>query len=89
MKQVAEGNGTLLDHCMLVYGSGISDGDRHQHDDLPILMAGAANGRIKTGRHLRYPANTPLCNLYVWMMQQMGVKTKQFGDSSGVIQNLG
>jgi hypothetical protein len=86
MKQVREGDRTLLENCMLVYGSGISDGDRHNHDDLPILLAGAAGGRIETGRHIRYENGTPLCNLYVWMMQQMGAKVDKFGDSSGVLK---
>jgi hypothetical protein len=85
MKQVHEGNRTLLVNCMIVYGSGISDGDRHNHDDLPILLAGNAGGQIKSGRHIRYKNGTPLCNLYVWMMQRMGVKTDTFGDSNGVL----
>jgi Protein of unknown function (DUF1552) len=89
LSQIIEGNGRLLDNCMLVYGSGISDGDRHNHDDLPIILAGAAGGRIKTGRHIRYENGTPLCNLYVWMMQQMGVKTDKFGDSNAVLDKLG
>ncbi len=89
LKQVREGERTLLENCMLVYGSGISDGDRHNHDDLPILLAGNAGGEIETGRHVRYENNTPLCNLYVWMMQQMGVKADKFGDSSGVLKLRG
>ncbi|MFK8112638.1 MAG: DUF1552 domain-containing protein [Rubripirellula sp.] len=89
LRQIHEGQGTLLDNCMLVYGSGISDGDRHNHDDLPILLAGGAGGKIKTGRHIRYKNGTPLCNLYLWMMQQMGAKADKFGDSNGVIDKLG
>ncbi|TWT82986.1 hypothetical protein CA13_44490 [Planctomycetes bacterium CA13] len=89
LSSVSEGDGTLLDHCMLVYGSGISDGDRHNHDDLPILLAGGGAGQIKTGRHIRYENKTPLCNLYLWMMQQMGVKADKFGDSSAVLSELG
>ncbi|MGB0599010.1 MAG: DUF1552 domain-containing protein [Rubripirellula sp.] len=85
LRGISEGQGTLLDHCMIVYGSGISDGDRHNHDDLPILLAGAAGGRIKTGRHIRYKNGTPLCNLYLWMMHQMGAKADAFGDSSGTL----
>ena len=73
---------------MLVYGSGISDGDRHNHDDLPIIMAGKAGGRIRTGRHIRYKNGTPLCNLYLWMMKQMGVSERRFGDSTGLLDNL-
>jgi hypothetical protein len=90
LKSVRETNGkTLLENSMIVYGSGISDGDRHNHDDLPILLAGAAGGRIKTGRHLRYPNDTPLCSLYLWMMQQMGAKADKFGDSNGPLPGLG
>lgn len=88
MRAIPEGDGTLLDNCMLVYGSGISDGDRHNHDNLPIIMAGAAGGQIETGRHLKYEKETPLCNLYLWMMQQMGAKTDHFGDSTGVLRKL-
>ncbi len=86
LKGVHEGDRTLLQNCMLVYGSGISDGDRHNHDDLPILLAGNAGGRIESGRHIRYKNGTPLCNLYVWMMQQMGAKVDKFGDSNGVLK---
>jgi hypothetical protein len=89
LRQTPEGSGTLLDNCMLVYGSGISDGDRHNHDDLPIILAGGGAGRITTGRHIRYPNGTPLCNLYLWMMQQMGVEANSFGDSNGVLRQLG
>ncbi|MDF1840304.1 MAG: DUF1552 domain-containing protein [Rubripirellula sp.] len=85
LRGISEGQGTLLDNCMIVYGSGISDGDRHNHDDLPILLAGAAGGRIKTGRHIRYKNGTPLCNLYLWMMHQMGAKADTFGDSTGTL----
>jgi len=88
LKNIPEGNGTLLDQCMIVYGSGISDGDRHNHDDLPILIAGAGGGRIQTGRHIRYKDGTPLCNLYLWMMNQMGVEAKKFGDSTGELGEL-
>ncbi|MEM8912701.1 MAG: DUF1552 domain-containing protein [Planctomycetota bacterium] len=86
---IDEGEGTLLDQCMIVYGSGISDGDRHNHDNLPILLAGRGGGRIRTGQHIRYKNGTPLCNLYVWMMQQMGAKIRSFGDSNGVLKGLG
>ncbi len=90
LKQVREANGkTLLENSMVVYGSGISDGDRHNHDDLPILVAGNGGGRITTGRHVRYENGTPLCNLYLWMTKQMGAEADQFGDSNGVIERLG
>jgi Protein of unknown function (DUF1552) len=89
LKSIPEGEGTLLDHCMIVYGSGISDGNSHSHDDLPILLAGKANGTIKTGRHIRYPNESPLTNLYVSMLNQMGVPTSRFGDSTGELPALG
>ncbi len=88
MKQIPEGDGNLLDHAMIVYGSGISDGNSHSHDDLPILLAGKGNGTITTGRHLRYPAATPLANLYVSLLDRMGVTVDGFGDSTGRLTSL-
>ena len=73
---------------MIVYGSGISDGDRHNHDDLPILLAGKAGGTIKTGRHVRYPSRQPLNNLYLSMLDRMGVKVDRHGDSTGRLPQL-
>src|SRR5439155_7940217 len=64
LNSIKEGDATLLDNSMVVYGGGISDGDRHNHDDLPILVAGKGAGTIHTGRHITYPQNTPLNNLY-------------------------
>jgi hypothetical protein len=85
LKAIKEDDGTLLDHCMLVYGSGNSDGNRHNHDDLPILLAGRGGGTIRTGRHLALPRDqqTPLCNLYVTLLERMGAPVERFGDSSG------
>ncbi len=83
LKSIPDGDGTLLDHSMIVYGSGINDGNTHSHDNLPILLAGKANGTIKTGRHIRLPDETPLTNLYVGMLNRMGVPTASFGDSTG------
>lgn len=88
MSATPEGDGTLLDHSMVIYGSGISDGDRHNHDDLPILLAGSGGGRIQSGRHIRYPNRTPLCNLYLWMLQQMQVPADRFGDSTEPLPKL-
>ena len=88
LRQIREGEGSLLDQCLLVYGSGISDGDRHNHDDLPVLIAGSGGGRTEPGRHLRYPANTPLCNLYLWMIQQAGMSETSFGDSTAPLNQL-
>jgi hypothetical protein len=83
LNSVREGDGTLLDHCMILYGSGISDGDQHNHENLPILLAGRANGTIKTGRHQTYPKETPLTNLYLSMLDRMGASVDAFGDSTG------
>ena len=71
---------------MILYGSGISDGNAHSHDDLPILLAGKASGTITTGRHLRLPEETPLTNLYVSMLDRMGVEVAGFGDSTGRLE---
>ncbi|HEV8604050.1 MAG TPA: DUF1552 domain-containing protein [Tepidisphaeraceae bacterium] len=88
MKSIKEGSGTLLDHSMIMLGSGISDGDRHNHDELPIVLAGKGGGFIKPGRHIRFPRNTPLCNLYLSMLENMGVKQDRFGDSNGRLSTL-
>jgi len=68
---IPEGDGSVLDHSMIVYGSGISDGNRHNHDDLPVLLAGKGGGTIKTGRHVVYPRRTPLNNLYLSMLERL------------------
>lgn len=88
LKSIREGDGSLLDHCMIVYGSGNSDGNAHNHDDLPILLAGKGSGTIKTGRHLRYPKETPLNNLWVAMLDRINVKVNQLGDSTGALRGL-
>jgi hypothetical protein len=88
LRSIKEGDGTLLDHSMIVYGSGISDGDRHNHDDLPVLLAGRANGTIKPGRHLKYKEKTPLNNLYLSMLDRMGAPVAKLGDSKGKLGKL-
>jgi hypothetical protein len=88
LKSIKEGDGTLLDHSMVMLGAGIGDGNRHNHNDLPILLAGKANGTIAQGRHIRYERETPLCNLYLSMLQNMGVKEQRFGDSTGPLSKL-
>ncbi|HYH69541.1 MAG TPA: DUF1552 domain-containing protein [Urbifossiella sp.] len=88
MQAVREANGsTLLDNVMLVYGSGLGDGNRHNHDDLPILLCGKGGGTIQGGRHLLFPkrADTPLMNLYMALFQRMGAPAASFGDSTGVL----
>ncbi|MCZ6786776.1 MAG: DUF1552 domain-containing protein, partial [Planctomycetota bacterium] len=88
LKAVREGGETLLDNTMCVYGSALSDGNRHNHDHLPVLLAGNGGGRIKTGRHIRYARETPLCNLYLTMLRELGVEAKTFGDSTGFLPGL-
>jgi hypothetical protein len=83
LKSVREGAGSLLDNCMIVYGGGISDPDRHNHDDLPILLAGRGGGTVKSGRHLVLPGETPLTNLYLSMLERFGVSAERVGDSTG------
>jgi hypothetical protein len=88
LKDTQEGDGNLLDNCMIVYGAGIGDGNRHNHDDLPILLAGKGKGTIKSGRHLRYERNTPLSNLYLSMLDRIDAEADAFGDSTGPLTGL-
>jgi len=83
LQSTPDGNGSLLDHSMIVYGAGISDGNLHTHDNLPMLLIGGGNGTIRGGRHLRYPSDTPASNLYVAMLEKMGMPVESFGDSTG------
>ena len=83
-----DGDGSLLDHSMIVYGGGISDGNRHDHHDLPLLLAGRANGRIEPGRHVTYPPDTPMANLLVTMLDHLGVPGETLGDSTGALPSL-
>jgi hypothetical protein len=87
LKNTREGDGSLLDHSMIVYGSGNSDGDRHNHDDLPVLMAGRAGGTIATGRHIRLGRETPITNLWNSMLERIDVRTP-VGDSTGSLPVL-
>jgi hypothetical protein len=88
LRSMPEAGGSVLDNSMLIYGSGISDGDRHNHDDLPILLAGKAGGQVKTGRHLVYQENTPLNNLFLSLLDRMQVQVHSLGDSTGRLNNL-
>jgi hypothetical protein len=88
LKSIREGEGSLLDNCMIVYGSGIGDGNRHNHDDLPVLVAGKGGNTIQTGRHIKVPRSTPMANLYLSMLERVGVKTERLGDSTGKLEVL-
>jgi hypothetical protein len=83
LRSTPDGDGSLLDHMMILYGSGISDSNVHLHDNLPILLAGGGSGSIKGGRHIRYPNDPPLANLLVTVMDKLGVPVERLGNSDG------
>jgi hypothetical protein len=87
LQATPDGDGSLLDHTMIVYGSGISDGNRHNHDDLPVLLAGGGRS-FKTGRHVKLSESIPVANLYLSMLDAMGVPTDKLGDSQGRLNYL-
>ena len=82
-----DGDGSLLDHVTLLYGSGMSDGNRHNHHDLPTLLVGGTRRQVG-GRHIRYDAGTPVTNLFLTLLDKLGVPTETFGDSTGHLQHL-
>jgi hypothetical protein len=88
LKQTAEGEGTLLDHCLYLYGSGMGNPNVHDHINLPILVAGGAAGRMKGGRHIQYRKPTPLANLHLTLLDKVGVRIDSFADSDGKIDEL-
>ena len=88
LKSTPDGEGSLLDHSMIVYGSGLSDGNRHSHEDLPVLLAGRGDGSLKPGRHIVYPSGTPITNLYLTLLDRVGVHPEKIGDSTGKVEHL-
>ena len=88
LKEIPEGDGTLLDNSMICYGSGLSDGDRHNNENLPVVLAGRGGGTIDTGRHLRVPTETPMCNLFMSMLDRFGTPVDFVGDSTGRLPEL-
>lgn len=89
MKSIREADGSsLLDNSMILYGAGISDGNRHNNENLPIIVAGKGGGTLRPGRHIRYPEETPLNNLFLSMMDRMGVHADWLGDSTGRLRGL-
>ena len=87
LQATPDGDGTLLDHSMIVYGSGLADGNRHTHEDLPVLMVGRGGG-FRLGSHVVYPKDTPMTNLYLTLLDRMGVRQETIGDSTGRIEHL-
>jgi len=88
LRSTPDGDGNLLDHMVLLYGTGLSDGNTHLHDNLPALLVGGAGGRIKGGRHVRYPEETPMTNLHLALLDRLGVPVEKFGDSTGELNLL-
>jgi len=88
LKATSDGEGSLLDNCMIVYGSGIADGNGHEHHNLPVILAGRGGGSFATGRHVRYAKDTPMANLFLSMLDRMGVPAERFGDSTGRLAQL-
>ena len=87
LKATPDGDGSLLDHSMLLYGAGLSNSDVHLHHDLPIMLVGGGAGRIKGGRHLVYPKGTPVTNLFLNMLDKLGVPAENLGDSTGRLEH--
>jgi len=88
LKAAHDGDGTLLDHSMIMYGSGLSDSNRHLHEDLPILLFGRGDGSLKPGRHIVYDKPVPMTNLYLTMLDRMDIKPESLGDSTGKVEHL-
>ena len=86
LKALPDGDGTLLDHALVLYGSSLSDGNQHNFSPLPIVLAGGASGQLKGGRHLQFPKDTRMSNLLAAMLNKLGVPTEKFGDGTGVLE---
>lgn len=88
LQATKDGEGTLLDNSMIMYGSSLSDGNRHEHVDLPAILAGGGGGRFHGGRHVKYKKGTPMTNLFLSMMDAAGVEPEKIGDSTGRVEHL-
>ncbi|MGE3512789.1 MAG: DUF1552 domain-containing protein [Vicinamibacterales bacterium] len=88
LQATPDGDGTLLDHSVVLYGGGLGNPNLHEHSNLPVLLAGRAGGAIKTGRHLAYPENTPMTNLLVSLLDAVGVPAERLGDSTGRLDSF-
>ena len=85
LRDTPDGDGTLLDHSMIVYGGGIGNGNLHEHTNLPCLVAGGGRGRLQSGRHLAYAEDTPMANLLLSVLDKAGVPAEDLGDSTGLL----
>jgi hypothetical protein len=88
LRSTPDGNGSLLDHSTVLYGSPLSDGNLHMFKDLPILLVGGASGQLQGGRHIRFPKDTPITNLYLTLLDKLGVSVENMGDSTGKLELL-
>jgi hypothetical protein len=86
LQSAQDGDGTLLDHSLILFGSGMGDGNLHRHFDLPCLLAGRLNGAVRAGRHIHYPDDMPMTNLLVSLLDKVGLPIERLGDSTGPIQ---
>ena len=83
MRQTPDGDGTLLDHVAIMYGAGMSEGNGHVPENLPILLVGGARGQLTGGRHIKYAKGTPLANFHLSLLDRLGVPVENIGNSSG------
>jgi hypothetical protein len=88
LKGTPEGEGTLLDNCLVLFGSGLSSGGQHSRANLPLVLAGKGGGRVRPGRHLRSPKGTPLANLFLPLLEAVGVRRDRIADSTGPLPGL-
>jgi hypothetical protein len=88
LKATPDGDGTLLDHSMVLFGSCLSNSNTHNHIPLPVLTAGSAGGKLKTGQHLKFPDATPMANLLVNVMQAVNIPQESIGDSTGPLAGV-
>jgi hypothetical protein len=88
LSDMKEGDGSVLDHSIILFGSNMSDSNRHNHDPLPSAILGRGYGRIKGGQHLQYPQDTPVANLMVTLLERAGVPVEKIGDSTGLLSEI-
>jgi hypothetical protein len=89
VRSLDEGGTSLLDNSMILFGASLKDGNRHDPENLPLILAGRGKGALRPGRRLRAAPKTPLCNLHLAMLHRMGIMEKSFGDSTGPLEDLG
>jgi hypothetical protein len=83
-----DGDGSLLDHLLILYGAGMSNSNAHAPDNLPLALIGGASGQLKGGRHLSYPVDTPVANLHLALLEKLGITADRLGDSTGRLELL-